>query len=379
MPGWSVTWSGCWPKPESATPDPRLNRLDSLTGLRFVAAAMVFGFHATVIFAGTRLGPVGWDLFGAGSSTVSLFFLLSGFVLTWSQRSGEASTAFYRRRAARVLPNHFVTWLGAVALFSWTGTAIHRGPTVGSLLLVQAWVPQRSWWFAGDPVSWSLSCEIAFYALFPFIVGRLRRLGRSPRRMLAGAAVLYPLVIAVATYCIVGDRGYLWAVSYLPISRLAEFVLGIVAAIEVLDGRLPRIPLGPAAAAAAGAYLAAPHVPEPFRWVAVTLVPFVVVIVALAQRDQEGRGSVLARRWAVRLGAWSYAFYLVHVLVIDFVLHELSPRRFTSVSASAFFVGLLVASVAVSGIMFSALERPIERRFGAARASREPLTEVGPR
>src|ERR687894_524914 len=60
-------------------------RLPSLTGLRFVAAFLVFGFHLHVAHlldegvAGTVMELV----FGQGAVGVSFFFILSGFVLTW--------------------------------------------------------------------------------------------------------------------------------------------------------------------------------------------------------------------------------------------------------------------------------------------------------
>src|SRR3712207_2975549 len=51
-------------------------RLDSLTGLRFFAAFAVFGFHAL------RYGDqdLGTELFAAGATGVSFFFVVSGFV-----------------------------------------------------------------------------------------------------------------------------------------------------------------------------------------------------------------------------------------------------------------------------------------------------------
>jgi hypothetical protein len=53
-------------------------RLDSLTGMRFIAALMVFGVHSSAMFDGTVLPA----LLAPGAIGVSFFFKLSGFVLT---------------------------------------------------------------------------------------------------------------------------------------------------------------------------------------------------------------------------------------------------------------------------------------------------------
>lgn len=59
-------------------------QLSSLTGLRFFAAIGVVFYHLRIYFA-----PIGDSLaiFSYGFTGVSFFFILSGFVLTWSQPS----------------------------------------------------------------------------------------------------------------------------------------------------------------------------------------------------------------------------------------------------------------------------------------------------
>src|ERR1700710_2004563 len=84
-------------------------RLPSLTGLRFLAALFVFGFHITLSasptppnhpinpFANPRLATDLEWLFGkAGYLGVSFFFVLSGFVLTWSNKTTDTKSSFWR-------------------------------------------------------------------------------------------------------------------------------------------------------------------------------------------------------------------------------------------------------------------------------------------
>lgn len=83
-------------------------RLDSLTGLRFFAAGVVFLHHAFETTTGT-FREVLQLVFGHGRAGVSFFFVLSGFVLAWSCRPGDGPLPFYRRRFARVWPAYAVT------------------------------------------------------------------------------------------------------------------------------------------------------------------------------------------------------------------------------------------------------------------------------
>src|SRR4051794_11942901 len=90
----------------------RAAALPSLTGLRFIAALAVVAWHARPDHIPGLLQP----LFTSAQSGVAFFFLLSGFVLTWSSRRDDTPRSFYWRRVARVVPNHVVTWLVALVL-----------------------------------------------------------------------------------------------------------------------------------------------------------------------------------------------------------------------------------------------------------------------
>ncbi|GAA2675088.1 acyltransferase family protein [Actinoplanes palleronii] len=149
--------------------------LPSLTGLRWIAALLVFGFHVQVggrlpDATATRLVQ---DVFGAGATGVSFFFLLSGFVLMWSsarERPGE----FWWRRFARVYPLHAATAVLALIV----GGGLPPVPVVAAnLTLVQAWSPDHAYYQGLNAVSWTLSCEAFFYLMFPLLaagIGRLR-------------------------------------------------------------------------------------------------------------------------------------------------------------------------------------------------------------
>ena len=75
--------------------------LPLLTSLRAFAALTVFVFHLPVHVPGQKLGYVG----------VAFFYVLSGFILTWSYQKGVTGRVFFGRRFARIYPSHLVLWL----------------------------------------------------------------------------------------------------------------------------------------------------------------------------------------------------------------------------------------------------------------------------
>jgi peptidoglycan/LPS O-acetylase OafA/YrhL len=357
--------------PAERSVQPLPARLDSLTGLRFLAALMVFGLHQ-LLLTGGLLAPrhhVLARLLAGGVTGVSFFFVLSGFVLTWGAREDDTALAFYRRRAARLVPAYLVAWLGTLVLdlVAHLPYGGRRG-AVASLTLTQAWVPSRAVVFAVEVVGWSLSVEVFCSLVLPWLLPRLRAAGLVARRRVGLACVIATVAnAALATTVVQNPAGFPWTVAYFPVARLPEFVLGVVLALEVAEGTLPRIPLAPALLFAAAGVAAAGGRALEWRWAAVTIVPFAVLVVAAAQTDIAGRRSLLRLPPLVRLGDWSYAFYLVHVPVAIAVLRLGGVRTFTDRHPMELAVVFLLASLAVAGLVHEYVERPCELRLRGGR------------
>ena len=293
-------------------------RLPSLTGMRWAAAFLVFGFHLHVdhVFADGPAADVLRFVFAPGPTGVSFFFILSGFVLAWSARNTDNPNAFWRRRAAKLLPNHLVTWAIVLVAFVVFGTKFTLAEAGSNALLLQGWVPDASVYFGMNTPSWSLSCEAFFYLVFPALWFVLR--GAGPRSLGIAAVVMIAVIwtLPAVAMALPEDKAY-WFVWIFPVARLPEFVLGICAARLVAEGSWPRLPSTVAGLAFVAAYLAAPSLG---RWgfVAVTSIPLVFLIAATARRDMDGERSFWRARPLVTLGTWSFAFYLVHQIVIRF-------------------------------------------------------------
>ncbi|NDK27108.1 acyltransferase [Streptomyces sp. TR1341] len=349
--------------------------LPSLTGLRWMAALLVFGLHVNNFgyFGGTGGHLVSWG-FGAGATGVSFFFVLSGFVLTWSARPGDRPLAFWRRRIARIYPVHLVTL--AVALLMAL-TLAHQGdptpkPALANVLLLHSW--WHPWWQTLNPVSWSLACEAFFYAAFPLLILLLRRLGARASAALGALSAASVLVLAWS------DAHHWWTYTLysFPAARLPEFVLGAVTARLVLLGRWRGPGLEASLALAIIGYFLVPQVTPGYSATVCTLTGFALLIPAAAVADLNGLPSLWRHRRLVRLGELSFAFYMIHLLVLRATTNLLGTKPHfgvlagLGVTATAFAV-----SLGLSWVLYEAVECParrllLRRRRSAAKQQPQP-------
>jgi peptidoglycan/LPS O-acetylase OafA/YrhL len=297
-----------------------VSRLPSLTGLRFVAAFGVFGLHAySLVKLTDPIARRGAQLlFDAGDLGVSFFFVLSGFVLTWSARPDRGPLRFWQGRVARIYPAYLVALALAVVSLRVTDRIppIFWEPLGASAVLLHGWYTQDFVYLGVNPVGWSLSCEMFFYLCFPLLHAVLRRLG---------PALLYPIAVGlialtcavpwIATVAVVPEHER-WFVYIFPVTRMTEFTLGIVLARLVLLNAWRGPGLRVAGAVFVANYLAVGWLPAVTRDTAAAIVGTALLIPAAALADLRGERSPWRHPVVVHLGEVSYAFFLVHLTVI---------------------------------------------------------------
>lgn len=346
--------------------------------MRFAAALVVFGYHLEGFFYFLAPYAVMNHVFTQGTTGVSFFFVLSGFVLTWSHRDGDRAGSFYRRRAARIGPLHVVTWAVMGVLLVALATRPASVPALASLLLLSPWTPGWALHLTMNNPAWSLGCEAFFYALFPLLLVVLRRLSPTQRRVVLVTLVAAVLLVAVVLSPTSESSARFWLLYFFPPTRLLEFAVGMLLAAEVADGRLPRLALGPVTVLALGAYVADSWAPVAYQQVAVTLVPFMALLVAGAQADTSGTRSGWRWRPVVRLGVWSFALYLVHWPVMTVLAHVVT-RPVGVVGGVVLGVGALAASVVAAAGLHRWVEAPLERVLrGGSRRRPRTMVAVAP-
>lgn len=363
------------------------SRLPSLTGMRFFAAFLVFLFHLSLLDAyssdGEGHGPFASALKNGGWAGVTFFFILSGFVLTWSARDDDTPGAFRGRRLAKILPNHVVTFFLALASYAYVSATWGQG--IPNFLLLQAWIPRDDVFFSINNPSWSLSCELVFYLLFPALHRRVSRI-RAERLWwwaagTAAAILLLPLAVQLLP---VGETfgpnhansplyGHsitqMWLVYIFPPARVLDFLLGILMARIVLSGRWIGLGALPALALTVVGYVVSLEVPFLFSLNAAVVVPFALLIAAVAAGDARGRSSAVSGRVCVWLGEVSFAFYLVHQILLSVTQERLGFREADSpVEAVGAAVLLAAVSLLLAWLLYIGVERPVMRAW--ARRSR---------
>jgi peptidoglycan/LPS O-acetylase OafA/YrhL len=355
-------------------------RLEALTGLRWFAAFGVFIFHVRDFYPLPGMRDVA--LFG--NSGVTFFFVLSGFVLTWSFVPHDTAPRFYWRRFARIWPALVVSTAIAIPVFyAGRGLPFGRADQLGvlaSLTLLQAWIPSAI--FAGNPAAWSLSDEAFFYAVFPAVI---RPLLRSPGLLLGLLAIVVTVANAAVRWWTWGDQLSVVQSRMLfvsPAGRVSEFLLGMTVAAAIRRGWRCPVPVWLALAATGtgiwalwfwqthSAALPGAQAGDAMNQVAAPL--YALLIAAVASRDLRARWMLLRSRPLVALGKWSYAFYLVHATVLYAVGQHYLPRRAPSWDnwrPEAIVLGLGIASAA---LLYTVVEHPIERLLRGLLAPRHP-------
>ncbi|MFB9268762.1 acyltransferase family protein [Bradyrhizobium erythrophlei] len=297
--------------PDMEASEPR--RFVVLDFYRFVAALGVFIFHLKLIDPG--ISPA-WN--GSFGLFVDMFFILSGFVISYSypaDTSGARSyLRFMVRRIARIYPLHLLTLLAfaGLALAGIAGPTVHSGlkDFLYNLLLIQAWGVTDHLSF--NAPAWSISAELFCYLVFPLL-------------MLLATSVR-PIVLAIIVAASYGILAHAWLPIWAERSQMygANFDCGMLRALpSFLNGILLAVlfklsgPYRRKLVAIAGIALFATSVlilnvfakPD----LAIILFSLAILFTAIGESAfKKFPGSA----WLGRLGNTSYAIYMLHELLL---------------------------------------------------------------
>ncbi len=358
----------------------------SLTGIRFYAALFVFISHLYLFgyLLGLTQGPFYDFLNQLGQLGVSVFFVLSGFVLFINYLKPDAPKLalgrFFKARFARIYPVFALGVLAAlpIEMFSPNHRSLWPELPLNLSLLHCFW--QASCGALNAP-GWSISLEAFFYGCFP-ILGLLFMAGK-PVRHVAIALGLYWACLVVVQHELPAHSFY--AGATFPANRLGEFVVGMLGGYLYTHYRQHPLLQSVFTSAFNRKGLC-------FGLMAVLLLMVLepvflgvktfageyfylyymggawAMILGLALLEAYGQPlAVLTHPWVILGGEISYSFYLFHHLIMRYVLFCLKRFGYEPTAAIGLLPGgllimlLLSLSLGCAVLMYRWVEVPVRR------------------
>jgi peptidoglycan/LPS O-acetylase OafA/YrhL len=318
----------------------------------------------------------GLDHYVPGGFGVTIFFFLSGFLITTLMRAEFLAHQavnfrhFWLRRAFRILPPFYIVLCAAIAaalIFDPPGAL--SGPAVAAQLLhvTNYWIIARGadGLPVGTGVYWSLAVEEHFYLLFPWLYVGMQRL-RMPQFkqaltlwILCGFVLLWRCVL-VYHFQVEMDRTYMATDT-----RLDSILFGCALAVwknPVLDElelneRLWKCAILPLAVVVlvASMVFRDPGFRETARY-SLQGAALTFVFIAAIRFPSWMPFRLLNRRPLTFIGLLSYSLYLLHFTVIVAIKRGLPDEGPVLQGVLSFATAMVLA-----WLMYVSVERPFAR------------------
>ncbi len=336
-----------------------MTHIRSLDGLRALAILIVFFAHC------------GLEKFVPGGFGVTVFFFLSGYLITSLLRSEIARTgrvdlkSFYIRRTIRIWPPLYITVGLAVVLSQFVAfePPVSASGIAAQLLFLSNY-PVFGQNVSGVPMPlWSLAVEEHFYLIFPLILGTLM-IRMTPRKIALVCAIvcLLVLVIRVVTAFEIDNIGQIYYWSH---TRVDSIMFGCCLAMwqnPVFDDKAWKP--GLLEVALAGLVLVICLVVrdeffrQTLRYSLQGAALFVLFSFAISSDGLPAR--ILSSSPARIIALYSYTLYLVHVPVI---------LALNIVAADLGIFSLICVAGAISIVYAAAMHYWVEAPLGRWRKS----------
>ena len=347
--------------PATQSSTSRSGRFTYIDALRGLAACYVLVYHFAGVlthdFAPGSLPQPLYFILSHGWLGVEVFFVLSGFVISYSLRDAEVTPLylgkFALRRSLRLDPPYWLTILVTYFVMLWLSGPLGTGESLSEtgLLVANLLYANR---ILGCPavvaVGWTLCLEIQLYLTYILLLGLMQWLAaRRCADSLARALVFIPVVVLslLIAYGVLPApwRGLCCEYWYM-------FFLGVLASwvtLRQISGWwffLALLTLGIAVC---------------LRW-DVRAVAASVTALSIVLVGKMGRLSSFLD-WPVlqHLGRISYSLYLVHTVVgwplIAFCLRQLGGEP-TLAQSIMLFLAATATSLIVAELLYYLVERP---------------------
>jgi len=326
------------------------------------------------------LGTIG-KAFKLGWSGVTLFFVLSGFLITgilWRSIGAEHWwRAFYTRRCLRIFPLYYF----ALLLVSVGGFVLHKagqfGAPLGVCALYLQGFPTHVDLTGVAPFTvghfWSLAVEEHFYLFWPFLLVLMP--SAKAARYLCIVVIAVSLAFRVwVVYA--GATGFF----YFTPGRMGELALGAYLALAVYENpawlnwvRRLALPIMLVSFCSAIALAAFTHdlelrkAPMYLAGLPMFSIGYAALVLLALQK------GIVSRIFSIaplrHLGVISYGIYVYHVLFIEFyrgIVSRLFPHASRNMQLGLIFVVAAVLTLAIAEVSYWFFERPflkLKRKF----------------
>lgn len=337
-----------------------IGKLDQLTGLRYFAALLVFLSH----FKWKELNNGLSKVFNSGYVGVSFFFVLSGFVLSYSygdkiSNHFLSAKKYFLLRLARLTPLHLLTALPFI-IYEIYKSDFHILKILINILFLQSWIPNSSYYFSLNAPSWSLSNEMFFYALFFTLIFL------STKKLIKTLIILLATIVFSASVVeFLFSDTYLWGENSIshwlfyifPIFRLLEFIIGMLLfKVWQNNHRIPKWMVLPSYFFLFLSMYFADYIPVSFR-MSLFFIPSITLFFFAHLTENTLAYRIFKSKLIVYLGNVSFAFYLIHQPMLDIIMRL--TNKYTLTNASYFLVSLISISI-MAIFIYESYERKVE-------------------
>lgn len=343
-----------------------LPNIPALDGMRAVAVFLVIFYH------------FGFDRVPGGLG-VLIFFVLSGFLITWlllkeNESTGEVSIrGFYIRRALRIFPAFYCFWLGTAALLVLTHRAVDWPHALSALCYTSNYYqgivrPPDS--FVSH--TWSLAIEEQFYLVWPGIFYLFCNRLKTLIGMVAGIIVCVWMWRLVLQFALHGNQSYIYRAFE---TRIDHLMVGCLLALMIRQGaatsllakccRNPWMPLVPAGLLflSACAFGQSPDYRDSIGFIIEPLLVamLLVQLIYFESTNLWKWTNLSVMRW---LGRISYSLYLYQQITLH-PAHRLLAKFPMAVQLLA-GVGFTIAAASASFYLVEKYFLQLKRKFAPA-------------
>ncbi len=343
-----------------------------LTSLRFFFAFIIFTHHLTFL-SKSKAAYLRWIheyILKEGFIGVSFFFILSGFILAYNYRDSFldksiSKTDFYIARIARIYPVHLLCLLIAVPI-TLKDVSFNLSTWLTQLFfnatLTQSFIPIKYIYFSFNSPSWSISNELFFYLLFPFliIIGSKVKDNRYKKGLLTMSILLIPFLMLI-----IPAEYYKHFFYVNPFFRVFDFIIGLILFEIYLNIKNKQRTINYDVLEVTSILLLLlffifhTWVPLVMRYSIYYWIPMSLIILVFS--FQSGLISkFLSNKTLMYLGEISFGLYMFHQLVLKYFI-DLNKSYFHIANEYYIILIIFTVSLIVSFISFIWFEKPLNK------------------